>query len=88
MSAPVIKAALPEPDDQAADFRAAKARDLIGQPRTQVEIERIAHLRPVEPQHGDLVRRAFDQQRIRRSHGVWSIANAGRLFHHAGAFVS
>ena len=51
-------------DDQAADFRVgAEARDLVGQPRAHVEIERIAHLRPVEPQHDDIVRRTFDQQR-------------------------
>src|ERR1019366_392417 len=42
-------------DDQAADVRVGtKARDLVGQPRTQVEIERIADLRPVEPQHDDI----------------------------------
>ena len=57
-------------DDQAADRRVGgMAGDLVGEPRAHLEIERIAHLRPIEPQHGDGVRRAFDEERIRRGHG-------------------
>ena len=57
-------------DDQAADrWVGGVARDLVGEPRAHLEIERIAHLRPVEPEHDNGVRRAFDEEGIRRGHG-------------------
>jgi hypothetical protein len=48
--------------DQAADRRVGGlASDLVGEPRAHFEIERVAHLRPIEAEYHNGVRRAFDE---------------------------
>jgi hypothetical protein len=44
------------------------ARDLIGEARADRETERIADLRPIEPQDDDVVRGVFDQKLIWLGH--------------------
>ena len=44
------------------------ASDLVGEPRAHFEIERVARLRPIEAEHDNVVRRAFDEQGVRRGH--------------------
>jgi hypothetical protein len=38
------------------------AGDLVGEPRAHLQIERIAHLRPIEAEHDNVVRWAFDEE--------------------------
>src|SRR5450755_362266 len=45
------------------------AGDLVGEPHAHFEIERIAHLRSIEAEHDNVVRRAFDEEGVRRGHG-------------------
>ena len=47
----------------------AATRDLVGKPHAHLEIERVAHLRSIDPEDDDVLCRVFNEQGIRSGHG-------------------
>ncbi len=57
-------------DDATHFVVGAAAGDLVGQSHAHLEIERIAHLRPIDPEDDDVLSRVLNEEGVRGGHEI------------------